>query len=162
MSLFLNLASFSFGSRAVKNATISLDPGASKRLFRIYFARRPRGTILSNVAYQFSIDIYLSQYFSNFCLSADSPPKNVPIMIRELSGRMLSGMITGMHTRRDGSFVAQLSRVSILEIRGLGKGLEPIYDKKSRINGIVNVPLDKIVFWEKLPDYLKLDWSAHS
>ncbi len=78
-------------------------------------------------------------------------------MIRELSGRMLSGIISGMYTRRDGTFVAQLSKVSILEIRGLGKGLEPIYDKKSKINGIVNVPLDKIVFWEKLPDYLKLD-----
>ena len=90
-------------------------------------------------------------------MSADSPPKNVPIMIRELSGRMLSGIIVGMYTRRDGSFVTQLSRVSILEIRGLRKGLEPIYDKKSKINGLVNVPLDRIVFWEKLPDYLKLD-----
>ena len=78
-------------------------------------------------------------------------------MIRELSGRMLSGIIVGMYTRRDGSFVAQLSRVSILEIRGLGKGLEPIYDMKSKINGLVNVPLDGIVFWEKLPVYLKLD-----
>jgi hypothetical protein len=67
-------------------------------------------------------------------------------MIRELSGRMISGIIVGMYTRRDGSFVAQLSRASILEIRGLGKGLEPIYDKKSKINGLVNVPLDRIVF----------------
>jgi hypothetical protein len=90
-------------------------------------------------------------------LSTDSPPKNVPIMIRELSGRMLSGIITGMHKRRDGSYVAELSKVSILEIRGLKSGLEPIYDKKTKINGPVNVPFDRIVFWEKLPDYLKLD-----
>ena len=29
--------------------------------------------------------------------------------------------------------------------------------RKVQINGIVNVPYDRIVFWEKLPDYLKLD-----
>ena len=90
-------------------------------------------------------------------MSTDSPPKNVPIMIRELSGRMLSGIITGMYKRRDGSYVAELSKVSILEIRGLKSGLEPIYIKKSNINGIVNVPLDRIVFWEKLLNNLKLD-----
>ena len=69
---------------------------------------------------------------------------------------MLGGIITDIVIQRNGT-AARLSKVSILEIRGLKRGLEPIYDKKSKINGFVNIPLDTIVFWENLPDYLKLE-----
>ena len=87
-------------------------------------------------------------------MSADLPPRSTPVLIRQFNGRILSGLVTEIDHHKG---VLKLSRVTRLEVIGLKHGLDAIYDKIEKINGIFEVPLDTLVYWEKLPDYLKLD-----
>ena len=86
-------------------------------------------------------------------MSVDLPPKSIPVLIRQFNGRILSGIVTEIDHERQ---VLKLSKVSRLEVVGLGSRLDMIYGKKSKINGIFDVPIDTLVYWERLPDYLKL------
>ena len=86
-------------------------------------------------------------------MSLDLPPGSTPVLIRQLNGRILSGIITEIDRQKK---VLKLSEVTRLEVVGLGSRLDSIYGKRDKINGIFEVPIDTLVYWEKLPDYLKL------
>jgi hypothetical protein len=86
-------------------------------------------------------------------LSLDLPPRSTPVLIRQFNGRILSGIITEIDRQKK---VLKLSEVTRLEVVGLGSRLDSIYGKRDKIIGIFEVPLDTLVYWEKLPDYLKL------
>jgi hypothetical protein len=87
-------------------------------------------------------------------VSAELPPKLTPVLIRQFNGRILSGIVTEIDHQKE---VLKLSKVTRLEVVGLGSRLDSIYGKKAKINGIFEVPIDTLVYWEKLPDYLGLD-----
>ena len=86
--------------------------------------------------------------------SVDLPPKSIPVLIRQFNGRILSGIVTEIDHEKA---VLKLSKVTRLEVIGLKSRLDMIYGKKAKINGIFEVPIDTLVYWEKLPDYLKLE-----
>ena len=86
-------------------------------------------------------------------MSLDLPPRSTPVLIRQFNGRILSGIITEIDREKK---VLKLSEVTRLEVVGLGSRLDSIYGKRDKIIGIFEVPLDTLVYWEKLPDYLKL------
>ena len=87
-------------------------------------------------------------------MSLGTPPKSVPLIIRQFNGRVLSGVVIDIDHQRS---MIRVTRISILEVVGLKKGLEPIYGKKAKVRGFLDIPIDTIVHWESLPDYLKLE-----
>jgi hypothetical protein len=98
---------------------------------------------------------YLSSLsISRISLSVDLPPKSTPVLIRQFNGRIISGIVTEIDHEKE---ILKLSKVTRLEIIGLGSRLDSIYGKKTKINGIFEIPIKTLVYWEKLPEYLKLD-----
>ena len=87
-------------------------------------------------------------------MSAELPPRSTPVLIRQFNGRILSGIVSEIDHQKG---VLKLSRVTRLEVIGLKHGLDAISGKVAEISGIFQVPIDTLVYWEKLPDYLKLD-----
>jgi hypothetical protein len=77
----------------------------------------------------------------------------VPVLIKEISGRILAGEIASIY--EDGALI-KLEKVSLLEVIGLGKGLEPIYGHKAKKIKHAYIRVEEIVHWENLPSYLKL------
>jgi len=76
----------------------------------------------------------------------------VPVLIKEISGRILAGEIASIY--ENGSMI-KLEKVALLEVVGLGHGLEPIYAYKTKSVKYAFIRVEDIVHWENLPDYLK-------
>ena len=51
----------------------------------------------------------------------------------------------------------RLSKISLIEIIGLGNKLAPIYSIKSKVKGFLDIPIDTIVHWEDAPASLQLE-----
>jgi hypothetical protein len=83
----------------------------------------------------------------------DLPPVHIPVLIKELSGRVLAGEIASIY--EDGKMI-KLEKVSLLEVVGLKERLEPIYGFKKKSIRFAYIRTDEIVHWEELPSYLKL------
>jgi len=77
----------------------------------------------------------------------------VPVIIKEISGRILAGEIASIY--ENGSMI-KLEKVSLIEVVGLGHGLEPIYGYKTKSIKYAFIRVEDIVHWENLPSYLKL------
>jgi hypothetical protein len=77
----------------------------------------------------------------------------VPVLIKEISGRILAGEIGSIY--ENGSMI-KLEKVALLEVVGLGQGLEPIYGYKAKSIKYAFIKVEDIVHWENLPSYLKL------
>ena len=65
----------------------------------------------------------------------------------------MAGEITSIY--ENGSMI-KVEKVSLLEVIGLGHGLEPIYGHKAKSIRYAFVKVEEIVHWENLPSYLKL------
>ena len=83
----------------------------------------------------------------------DYPPRNVELLIRDFKGKIISGIVTSIDPRQK---TVRVSKVQILEIVGLKKGLDPIYGVKKKTGGFEVLSLESISHWELLQDYLKL------
>jgi hypothetical protein len=81
------------------------------------------------------------------------PPRSVPILIKELDGRVLAGEIVSIY--EEGTMI-KLEKVCMLEVIGLKEGLEPIFSYKKKSIKYASIRTDEIVHWELLPDYLKV------
>jgi len=77
----------------------------------------------------------------------------VPVIIKEISGRILAGEIASIY--ENGSMI-KLEKVSLIEVVGLRHGLEPIYAYKTKSIKYAFIRVEDIVHWENLPSYLKL------
>jgi hypothetical protein len=86
-------------------------------------------------------------------LKDNLPPRSVPILIKEESGRILAGVVATIY---NDNTMLRLDKVSLLEVVGMKRGLEPIYNCKAKSIRYAFIRVDDIVHWEKLPDYLKL------
>jgi hypothetical protein len=80
------------------------------------------------------------------------PPRNVPVLIKELDGRILAGKVASIYN--EGAMI-KLEKVSILQVVGLKEGLEPIYDYKKESIKFAFIRTENIVHWELLPENLK-------
>jgi hypothetical protein len=76
----------------------------------------------------------------------------VPVIIKEVSGRILAGEIASIY--ENGSMI-KLEKVSLLEVVGFKQGLEPLYGYKSKSIKFAFIKVEDIVHWENLPDYLR-------
>ena len=83
------------------------------------------------------------------------PPKAVPLLIKDFNGKIIAGIVTLIDYRTK---MFRVSKVTILEIVGMKKGLEPIYGIKRKVGGFEDLSLGTISHWESLPDYLQHDW----
>lgn len=81
------------------------------------------------------------------------PPRHFPVLIKEISGRVLAGEIASIYN--EGTMI-KLEKVSLLEVVGLKHGLEPIYAFKKNPIRYAFIKAEDIVEWESLPSYLKL------
>ena len=70
-----------------------------------------------------------------------------------MSGRVLAGEVVSIY--EEGAMI-RLDKVSILEVVGFKHGLEPIYGFKKNPIRHAFIKTEDIVFWENLPNYLKL------
>jgi len=61
------------------------------------------------------------------------PPKNIELLIRDFNGKIISGIVTSIDLRER---TFRVSKVQILEIVGLKKGLDPIYGVKKKTGGL--------------------------
>ncbi len=77
----------------------------------------------------------------------------MPVLIKEIDGRILAGEIASIF---DEGFMIKLEKVSLLEVVGLGPGLEPIYNYKTKSIKFAFIKVEDIIHWENLPSYLKL------
>ena len=82
------------------------------------------------------------------------PPKSLPVLIREDNGRILAGIVEEIDRAKG---VIRLSNVSLLAVVGLKTKLDAIYMKTGKIHGIVEVPIERIAHWQKLPRNISLD-----
>lgn len=89
-------------------------------------------------------------------MTGNLPPRWVPVLIKEVNGRILAGEISSIYD--EGSMI-KLEKVSILEVVGLKQGLEPIYATKRKSINYAFIKVEDIVHWETLPSYLKLNDS---
>lgn len=80
------------------------------------------------------------------------PPRSVPVLIKEISGRIVAGEITSIY--ENGSMI-KVETIGLLEAIGFKKGLEPIYRLKAQTIKFAFIKVDDIVHWEPLPEYLK-------
>jgi len=87
-------------------------------------------------------------------LCAFLPPRSLPVLIRQQNGRILAGIVVEVD-RKKGQ--VRLSHVTLLSVVGLKSKLNPIYKKSAKINGILEIPIESIALWEKLPSYIKLE-----
>jgi len=87
-------------------------------------------------------------------LCAFLPPKSLPVLIRQQNGRILAGIVVEVD-RKKGQ--VRLSHVILLSVVGLKSKLDPIYEKSGKIKGILEIPIESIALWEKLPAYIKLE-----
>ena len=77
----------------------------------------------------------------------------MPVIIREISGRILAGEVASIYN--EGSMI-KVRKVSLIEVVGLKHGLEPIYAFKPKSIRNAFIKVEDIVYWENLPTYLKL------
>jgi len=77
----------------------------------------------------------------------------VPVIIKEISGRILAGEIASIY---ENDTMIKLEKVSLIEVVGLRHGLEPIYGFKTKSIKYAFIRVEDIVHWENLPSDLKL------
>jgi hypothetical protein len=86
-------------------------------------------------------------------LGSGLPPRGVPLLIKEVNGRILAGEIASIYEE---DTMIKLEKVSVLEVVGMKHGLEPIYDYRAKSIRFAFVRVKEIAHWENLPKYLKL------
>jgi hypothetical protein len=77
------------------------------------------------------------------------PPVSESVIVRETSGRTTLGVVMEIDSRL---FRIRLVNACLLEVVGLTGDARPLYRILMKLNGVVEIPLELIVDWEKAGD----------
>jgi hypothetical protein len=97
------------------------------------------------------LNIFFRRYyrFSIVCEIEVFPPVSERVIVRESNGRTTLGVIAEVDSRL---FRLKLVNAYLLEVAGLTGDSRPIYGRMMKLYGVVDIPAELVVDWERADD----------